>query len=93
MFSYKIVGWFVLISTILFGLYNECESREYVKKRSRWTMNVSERFDYKKRRFCSVPVWFLVLVALALTFTFNVNKYTTYASVSLLVLYTLFIFF
>ncbi len=93
MFSYKNFGLFALILTILFGLYNECESHEYVEKRSRWSMNVSERFDYKKRRFCSVPVWFLVLVALALTFTFNVNKYTTYASVSLLVLYTLFIFF
>ena len=93
MFSYKIFGWFVLISTILFGLYNECESHEYVEKRSRWSMNVSERFDYKKRRFCSVPVWFLVLVALALTFSFNVNAYTTYAFYSLLALYALFMFF
>ena len=93
MFPYKIVGWFILILIILLALYNECQSREYVKKRSRWTMTPKERHEYRKRRFCSVPVWFLVLVALALTFTFNVNKYTTYASVSLLVLYTLFIFF
>ncbi len=93
MFSYKIFGWFAIILTILFGLYNECESHEYVEKRSRWSMNVSERFDYKKRRFCSVPVWFLVLVALALTFSFNVNAYTTYAFFSLLALYALFMFF
>lgn len=93
MFPYKIVGWFILILIILLALYNECQSREYVKKRSRWTMTPKERHEYRKRRFCSVPVWFLVLVAFALTFTFNVNKYTTYASVSLLVLYTLFIFF
>lgn len=93
MLSYKLVGWFALILIILFGLYNECESREYVEKRSRWTMSPKERLEYKKRRFCSVPVWFLVLVALALTISFNVTAYTTYAFYSLLALYAMFMLY
>lgn len=93
MLSYKLVGWFALILIILFGLYNECESREYVEKRSRWTMSPKDRYEYKKRRFCSVPIWFLVLVALALTISFNVSKYTTYAFYSLLALYAMFMLF
>ncbi len=93
MLSYKLVGWFALNLIILFGLYNECESREYVEKRSRWTMSPKDRYEYKKRRFCSVPIWFLVLLALALTISFNVTAYTTYAFYSLLALYAMFMLF
>jgi hypothetical protein len=93
MFSYKLVGWFTLILIILFGLYNECESHEYVEKRSRWTMSSKERYEYKMKRFCALPMWFWVLFALALTISFNVTAYTTYAFYSLLALYAMFMLF
>jgi uncharacterized membrane protein len=93
MLSYKLVGWFTLILIILFGLYNECESHEYVKKRSKWSMSSKERYEYKMGRFCALPMWVLVLVAISLTSALNVNAYTTYAFYVLLGLYALFMLF
>ncbi len=73
MSSYKLVGLFILILIILFGLYNECESHEYVKKRSKWSMSSKERYEHKMRRFCALPMWVLVLVAISLTSALKVH--------------------
>lgn len=93
MISYKMSGWFVLILIILLGVYYSCKSHEYIKYSSTWEMSRKDRQEYKKKRFCSVPIWFLVLIALAITFTFNDNKYTTYSTFILIALYVVFIFF
>lgn len=89
----KLVGWFALILIILLSLYNLCESHAYVEYRIRWTMSPKDRYEYKKKRFCSLPVWFLVLLAIGLTFLFNKNEYTTYGAIGVIALYALFIFF
>ena len=93
MFSYKMFMYLVLTIIIFFIIYNSCDSHDYIQYRNTWEMSRKDRVEYKKKRFCSVPLWFLVLVAITITFTFNVNPYTTYATVLLFVLYLIFIYF
>jgi hypothetical protein len=91
--TFKIFGWVLVNSIVIFGLYSLCKSHKYVEYRNKWSMSVNERFEYKKKRFCSVPLWMLFLFAIALTFAVIRNAYTTYAFLLVIGLYALFITF
>jgi len=91
--SFTLLGWFLVNLIIILGLYSLCNSHEYVQRRSRWLISSSERVEYRNKRFCSVPVWLLILFALVLSFALTINAYTVYASFALIGLYALFILF
>ena len=91
--SFTLFGWFLVNLIIILGLYSLCKSHEYVQHRSKWSIPSSAEFEYKKKRFCSVPLWLLVLFALAFTFALTINAYTVYAGFAVIGLYAFFIRF